>query len=405
MTGKLSALLHGLVVALILLLIASSAHGQTTADMRQWGQLITKTMPPSVKKGGTLKQLQYAFAQYCDALHKEGVTNNSTITSRLKNLIKERSATKWTCGDHTNLLNALFSGMGIPEKNRVYLMADAQQRIPSPNSDHGALGVFVGGKVYVFDAWQVARVTGSFKLVGNPLTARWNGMPAEMWELNMISQMYSRFKVNDGDWFNKLNEAIQEYGESQKLIAPQKRKPTGYSIRNEDEDSGPRWKLTGVNTPEIPEGPKGSDPKRFFRTFAKGEENYLGVTSSWNDMGYSEHHCSAILTWKFSRSVKNLRPGEKFTVDLTIELRGEMDQSSFGVEWHLPGFLPGVTHRSGMAQYSNTVYGAKFKKTFEDIPIVVPEKSKFPDGKVVMRFIAYARGNGAMEYVYEWVNK
>lgn len=204
----------------------SPIQGQRTVSEREmmhmWGQSIAKTMPASVKKAGRLKQLQFAFRRYCDALDKRGVTNNDSYAKRAYNLFKEGSRTKWTCGDHSELLDSLFSGMGISSKDLVYVKADSESLLPSANSDHGALGVIIDGKLYVFDAWQVARPNGSFNLDKNIQGPIWNGGEALKWELQMLAQGYKSFAINAGAGFKHVADALSAYRQS---LLPQKPAP------------------------------------------------------------------------------------------------------------------------------------------------------------------------------------
>lgn len=206
--------------------------------MRMWGQSIAKTMPASLKKGGTLKQLQFAFSQYCNALDKRGVTNNASYAGRLANLFKEGKSTKWTCGDHAELLESMFAGMGVPGKDLVYLHAQSKDILPGINQDHGTVAVLINGKLHVFDAWQVARFDGSFNLAKNRQASIWNGGDAYTWELQMIGQGYDEFQIDDRAFFDHVSDALSEYQKFLKGGAPPAKtgpKPaTRYWVRDGD---------------------------------------------------------------------------------------------------------------------------------------------------------------------------
>ncbi|MCB8933045.1 MAG: hypothetical protein M9921_14530 [Fimbriimonadaceae bacterium] len=232
----------------VLTLCGPSALGPIQGDrtvseremMRMWGQSIAKTMPAAIKKGGTLKQLQFAFSQYCNALDKRAVTNNSSYATRLTNLFKEGKLTKWTCGDHAELLESMFSGMGIPGKDLLYLHAVAERLQPTINQDHGTIAVLINGKLFVFDAWQVARFNGSFNLAKNVQASIWNGGDAYTWELQMIAQGYSQFQLDDRPFHKHVADALAEYQKFLKgttppaKTAPTTKPPTRYWVRDGD---------------------------------------------------------------------------------------------------------------------------------------------------------------------------
>lgn len=295
----------GFLTALVLSVAVTSSPCQADRPvaerelMRMWGQSISKTMPASVKKGGTLKQLQHAFNQYCNALEKRGITHNDSLTTRVYNLFKEGSRTKWTCGDHSTLLESLFAGMGIPGPNLLYLKADSQDLIPTTNRDHGALAVLINGKLFVFDAWQVARLDGSYDLKKHPERQRWGGMDSGMWELQMLAQGYQVFSLDDREPFGHIAEALEELIDSRKGVKPPAVKSVGLWVPFED--------------PKII-----IDYARPDCTIKFDERGHLVSTAKW---GYPAHPGVSPLDFKVDYDIivpDRLRPGEKGEVKITL---------------------------------------------------------------------------------------
>lgn len=197
-------------LALGVLLFAGSTFAEKTDAqiLKEFGADVLKNAPPSVQSGSPIDKARYGFARYCDLLAKNDVSVNSNLWTRLQNLARNQDATKWTCGDHANNLEAVFRGMGIKEPMGM-ISADADSALPTPNTDHGALGLSYQGKFHFFDAWQLA-VNNGGKYTGAD-TSKWNGMDSRAWEAEMKKQGYVRF-ADDGTNFRAgLDPALAKY--------------------------------------------------------------------------------------------------------------------------------------------------------------------------------------------------
>lgn len=200
--------------ALGVLLFAGSTFAEKTDAqvLKEFGADLLAHAPASVKSGSPIDKARYGFARYCDLLAKHDVSVNSTLWSRLQNLARNQDASKWTCGDHANNLEAVFRGMGIKEPMGM-ISADADSALPTPNADHGALGISYEGKFHFFDAWQLA-VNNGGKYTGAD-SSKWNGMDSRAWEAEMKKQGYVRF-ADDGTNFRAgLGPALAKYLEVQ----------------------------------------------------------------------------------------------------------------------------------------------------------------------------------------------
>ena len=175
--------------------------------LKEFGTALLDSAPAAVKNGTPIDKAQYGFSRYCDMLAQGNVPVNSSLWNRFQNLVRNGDATKWTCGDHANNLEALFTGLGIKEQMPM-ISADGASSLPTPNSDHGALAVSWGGKAYFFDAWQLAVQTGSYKGADQ---SKWNGMEASAWEAEMKKQGYVRFSDDATNWREGIAEPLAKY--------------------------------------------------------------------------------------------------------------------------------------------------------------------------------------------------
>jgi hypothetical protein len=180
--------------------------------LKEFGADLLKNAPAAVQSGSPIEKAKYGFAKYCDMLAKNEVGVNSNLWTRLQNLARNQDASKWTCGDHATNLEAVFNGMGIKEPMGM-ISADADSSLPTPNADHGSLGISYQGKFYFFDAWQLA-VNNGGKYSG-AATSKWNGMDSKAWEAEMKKQGYVRF-ADDGTNFRAgIDPAISKYVKAQ----------------------------------------------------------------------------------------------------------------------------------------------------------------------------------------------
>lgn len=166
---------------------------------------------------------------------------------------------------------------------------------------------------------------------------------------------------------------------------------------------GAGWVLTGINVPKVPDWIGDRDPKRFSRFKIDGGDGSLSVENSWNDMGYKVLTCTTVLQWRIKEPIAKLKPGAQLHISGSCAMSGLQDRTSFGCHWQPTGMRPGDSHTSGIGIYSKDLAGTGARATFEAVA-TVPPKSAY-NGTMVLRFLAYARGYGAVEYVYKWVDK
>lgn len=197
-------------IVLAVSLTAGSAFAEKTDAqlLKEFGADVLKNAPASIQSGSPIDKARYGFARYCDLLAKNGVSVNSNLWTRLQNLARNWDATKWTCGDHANNLEAVFHGMGIKEPMGM-ISADADSALPTPNADHGALGISYDGKFHFFDAWQLA-VNNGGKYTGAD-GSKWNGMDSRAWEAEMKKQGYVRFADGGTNFRAGLDPALAKY--------------------------------------------------------------------------------------------------------------------------------------------------------------------------------------------------
>jgi hypothetical protein len=195
-----------LVAIAIVSIIATPAFAQKSNAqiMKDFGAQLLAGAPPKIQSGTAIEKANYAFTSYCDVLAKNKVPVNSNLWTRLQNWAGNGDATRWTCGDHAENIEALFRGMGIKEQMPL-ISADADSSLPTPN--HGAVAISYGGTLYFFDAWQLA-VNGNGTYAGAS-TSKWNGMEAAAWEAEMKKQGYVRFTSDSAHYKPKLRDAAR----------------------------------------------------------------------------------------------------------------------------------------------------------------------------------------------------
>jgi hypothetical protein len=124
-------------VGFFLFLLVGWAFPQDEA-MFDFGTKILASAPAEVRNGTPLMKARYACAIYCDMLGNR-VTNNQNLFTRLGYLFRTGDVSRWTCADHANNLDFVFRGMGVTET--FLIRADSRSGLPTPNADHGALGL------------------------------------------------------------------------------------------------------------------------------------------------------------------------------------------------------------------------------------------------------------------------
>ncbi len=228
MTFKSSGLLLGAFICLAVPIQAdikvSPAPQQKSNQqiLQEYGAQIMTTAPAAIQQGSNIVKARYAFTQYCQRLNGAGTPVNATLTGRALQLFGSGDASRWTCGDHALNLEGLFKGAGVNQKDVVYLEADSNSWLPTPNADHGALVVRgEDGKAFVFDAWGLAvnnlnnwyDGTGTYKgAYDGSETSEWNGMDLQAWDDTMKAAGFVRFTVNGGTTYSTTCQgAVQMY--------------------------------------------------------------------------------------------------------------------------------------------------------------------------------------------------
>lgn len=196
----------------VLLAIPAFAEKTDAQILKEFGADVLKNAPAAVQNGSPIDKAKYGFTKYCDMLAKNEVGVNSNLWTRLQNLARNWDAAKWSCGDHATNLEAVFRGMGIKEPMGM-ISADADSSLPTPNADHGALGISHQGKFHFFDAWQLA-VNNGGKYTGAG-ASKWNGMDSKAWEAEMKKQGYVRFADDGTNWRAGIDPAIAKYVKAQ----------------------------------------------------------------------------------------------------------------------------------------------------------------------------------------------
>ena len=191
------------VVGVLLFLLGGLAFPQDNS-MLDFGTQILASAPDAVRNGTPLVKARYACAIYCDMLGNR-VTNNQNLFTRLGYLFRTGDVSRWTCADHANNLDFVLRGMGV--EDTFLVRADSRSGLPTPNADHGALGLVSDGDVFLFDPWQQAVQTGSF--VGGG-TSEWNGMGSGLWEARMRQQGFRWFSVESDKYHSSMQDIVSD---------------------------------------------------------------------------------------------------------------------------------------------------------------------------------------------------
>ena len=175
--------------ATLLALALACAQGATAADLGvnwyRFGQQAMKEAPESIRKGPETDKARYLAAKVTDKYAALGVKPNTTLAGRIYSLGRYGKADVGACGNLTSSLEDALMGGGFKADHLVKVLAEKPhpllrlnrsdlvnpmaigsallQSYADVNSDHGGLGVVIGGKVWVVDAWRHGQETGSFK--------------------------------------------------------------------------------------------------------------------------------------------------------------------------------------------------------------------------------------------------
>jgi len=282
------------------------------------------------------------------------------------------------------------------------------------NIEHIAPAIVIGNDVMVFDLWHHAYDTGSYTGIA---ASKWNGRSLMSWCTGLKDYpgfMFSMYDMPCSAPGQKpmhpqtLLEEIRENQYYQRYPAKKPKQPPANNPAKTElpkADQPPKvshWAFVEAKAVPVDNPPNTRDPRRFYRTTAEGGDGSLIVTSEWNDINLKDHSCKVEMTWNIVPPIKFLVPEQKFKVTGSVTISGETDRTSAGIHWHPPGFPAHVGHTSGIVLFSKDYYGKGDKFDFEG---KAPLKTSYPGGVMVLRFVAYAGGMGAVEYTYKWVEK
>jgi len=175
------------------------------------GQALLPRLLASNKNPTPFDKAKYAFATYCDTLANNNIPVNDDAWNRFQNLVRNGDSGRWTCGDHTKNLGAIFEGMGIRDVVEVEAYAGFLD-------NHGAPAVVYQGKLCLFDAWQLAH-SGNGTYAGSA-SSKWNCMSMADWEAEMKRQRYVSFSRDQEHYFKTLYEAVKGLDVSPPATAP-----------------------------------------------------------------------------------------------------------------------------------------------------------------------------------------
>lgn len=188
-------------------------------NWNSYGQKIINNAPQNVKDGTELDKAKYITTQVGSELANQGITANTCYVDR--KILK--GDTIGTCGDVSDKLYEAFKGAGITsvpilgEKSKD-TSSQVYRALTDPldvNQDHGAVAVYINGKVNVFDLW-IHAVTNnkSFTKAG---ASTWNGLTLGQWEKAMKDAGYVSFSTLSADnnygekLHNSLNGALKSF--------------------------------------------------------------------------------------------------------------------------------------------------------------------------------------------------
>lgn len=394
-----------------LLALASGAAGQNPLTFN-W-ETFGKTMNRGPKFIPDVKLARKVVENVAAQLIRMSVLPNHNLGGRMVSGGRYGQLDVGTCTWINDAVQKALFGAGF-RKDQIFGVV-GHANLPSRasflwvNQDHITPAIVLNDKLITFDLWSHAFHAGSYQGMAN---SRWNGMLIGNWVTaveDYVNFSFARYGQNllNGPWDADYlqDEAVKDQNRQR---FPIKGKRAREIVKPKPPPAKPKfepyWEFVEVNSPPIRED-KMPDPRRFFRTLAQGGLGVLTVKSSWNDMDLKVHSCAAAMTWTLIGDHMKLKPGQKIGVKGSVSISGEVDRSFWGLNWHPPGYPAHVGHTSGVNIGGEEFFGVGASKSFEKLDIEVPGKDRFPEGKMVLRFLTGARGYGALEYVYRWVDK
>lgn len=403
----------------LLLLLGLVAATAFAGDLKnQWRTILDREAqaavagaPASVRGGDSMAKARYAFTAYCKALKGAGV-NSNLFTRNAARMAGDEYAL--TCSWHNEHLRTWFQRFGIPAKDVAAVVADADSALPGPNMNHGALAVRgADGKACFFDPWQMAVanvLVGTLQSASayeGAATSKWNGMPAEAWEKEMLAQGYTRFgdEAESGFWAPHAATVLN------KVLGPFSPAPTV--------GGGGHWRFLEVRrVPYAPARTPATLTADFQAEGGLGGGTMRGrlVTDNRNGEGPSTWAGTCTWTWKATgpggtaRALEVIAPGDTVEASMTLQDASEPEKVSGwnhgttgvtgNVRFDRPYGTPGGVHRAAV-DVLNVRAGWKQAAT-QAGKATVPKGPGDPDWGGKMALVANS-GFGRVELVYTWV--
>ncbi len=418
LTLAVSALLGSTLFALA----SRSAQSAVNFDWMAFGETLNKG--PKYKLG--VADAKKIVAKVADQMIRLKVPVNNNWGGRVSSAARYGQQDIGTCTYINTAIQRALLGAGFRQdqifgvigvgqgSENAGVATEAEHTLRSVawvNLEHIAPAIVIGNDVIVFDLWHHAFDTGSFT---GAATSKWNGRSLISWCTGVKHYpgfMFSMYDLPPAPGQKAvhpglLQEQIRENQYYQRFPnqkpKPKKQPPGQDSPVGARAPTVSHWAFVEAKPVPIDNPPNTRDPRRYSRCRAEGGSGSLVVTGEWNDLELKPHFSKVTVTWNASPDLRYLVPGQKFKVSGTVTLSGEISRTSFGVHWHPPGFPAHVGHTSGINLYGNDFAGAGGSFEFE---AQVPAKDRYPQGVMVLRFVSYANGNGAVEYAYRWVEK
>ena len=204
----------------------------------RYGEEAIKTAPADIRGGSEADKARYLASKVAEKYQSMGINPNTSLMGRARAAVKygPKNIKVGTCGNLTDAMIDAFQGGGFRSDHLRMVSGDKPHplmqlgrgdlktpldtgtklfsAILDVNKDHGGLGVVIGGKVWVVDAWSHGLEKGSFKgFEKSPFAL----MPLPAWGAMMNKAGYSSFTQIDmskGDAVAKTFRDVETLGAS-----------------------------------------------------------------------------------------------------------------------------------------------------------------------------------------------
>ncbi len=182
---------------------AAQARG-LAVDWTKFGKETMKAAPGAIRNGSETDKARYMAGMVAEKYASLGVQPNTSLLARLAALIRYGDVNVGTCGNLTAAMRSALEGAGfkssqlvmiVANKSKAAIAADAWSAQDVVNPNHGGLGVAIGGKLWVIDAWHHGLDSWTF---GGFAKSPYSLMPLPAWGAQMTRDGYSRFTHEDG---------------------------------------------------------------------------------------------------------------------------------------------------------------------------------------------------------------